>query len=244
MAELIAAGETTWRLDLERVARRLAAGLVGGLVTGAVVGGLGGRLAMFVLRLTSSDGLRGVETNDGFEIGQFSAGTVFLVVVTAVLGALGGTFYLVVRPLFSRRLRPVVMGLFGATVGGAVFIDPVGVDFELLEPSALAVALFIVLPATYGAMTSIVVDEMLERQTLRRLPLWLALAPLVVLLITGIGAAVVLLVFALAWVLPRRFPAVTRLWLSSATAWVGRGALLALILLAAWKLADAVVTIV
>jgi hypothetical protein len=244
MAELVAVGVPTWRLDLERAARRLATGLVGGLVSGAVVGGVGGRLAMLVLRLTSSDGLRGVETNDGFEIGQFSAGTVFLVLVTAVLGALGGAFYLVVRPWFSRRLRPVVMGLFGATVGGAVFIDPVGVDFELLKPSGLAVALFIVLPATYGATTSIVVDEMLERQALQRLPLWLALAPLVLLLVTGVGAAVVLLVLPLAWVLPRRVPAVARLWHSPATAWVGRAALLAIIALAAWKLADAVVTIV
>lgn len=40
-----------------------------GLIAGALVGGLGGRIAMFILRLTSDPSLRGLTTDDDFTIG-------------------------------------------------------------------------------------------------------------------------------------------------------------------------------
>jgi hypothetical protein len=64
-------------------------GILAGLLCGGLIGGVGGRLAMFILRLTSSDSLHGVETDDGFTIGSFTGATVFLVIATAFLGAFG-----------------------------------------------------------------------------------------------------------------------------------------------------------
>lgn len=51
--------------------------LLVGLVTGLLIGGVGGRLAMFLLRLTSSESLHGVETDDGFIIGSLTSDTFF-----------------------------------------------------------------------------------------------------------------------------------------------------------------------
>ena len=95
----------TWQDDLMTSTRPLSAGVVGGLVTGAVVGGIGGRLAMFVLRLTSDPSLHGAETDDGFIMGQISGATLFLLIVTSVLGVLAGVLYLAVRTWFPLRRR-------------------------------------------------------------------------------------------------------------------------------------------
>src|SRR5207247_2637761 len=82
--------EVSWQQDLMASARRLSAGIVGGFLVGGLVGGIGGRLAMLVLRLTSSPSLHGVKTDDGFIIGRFSGDSLFLLLFTSVLGALGG----------------------------------------------------------------------------------------------------------------------------------------------------------
>lgn len=52
---------------------------------------------MFLLRLTSDDSLRGIETDDGFIIGRFSGDTVFLLGAGAFVGAFGGLIYLGLR---------------------------------------------------------------------------------------------------------------------------------------------------
>ena len=83
------------RFELERWMRRVSIGVSTGTVAGLVIGGVGGRLAMFVLRLTSSPSLHGVETDDGFTIGEFSLATLFLLLVTAAIGVLAGLVYLV-----------------------------------------------------------------------------------------------------------------------------------------------------
>ena len=64
----------------------LASGVSSGFITGLLIGGVGGRLAMFLLRLTSDPALRGRQTDDGFTIGVFSTETLFLLGVTAGLG--------------------------------------------------------------------------------------------------------------------------------------------------------------
>jgi hypothetical protein len=57
--------QLTWQ-DLSSPGATLAAGVSSGSVAGLLIGGVGGRLAMFVLRLTSDPALRGAKTDDGF----------------------------------------------------------------------------------------------------------------------------------------------------------------------------------
>jgi hypothetical protein len=111
----------------------LSRGLCWGLVAGAAIGGVGGRLAMLVLRLTSDDSVRGVESDDGFVIGRFSSETIFLVVLAALLGAIGGLVYLLVREWLPRNWRAVAFGSLRNCCGSSI-ISPDGVDFTVLSP--------------------------------------------------------------------------------------------------------------
>ena len=82
-----------WRTVLQGALSAISPGVLAGFVSGALVGGLGGRLAMFVLRLTSSDSLHGMQTDDDFTIGSLTGATLFLIAATAFLGILGGLLY-------------------------------------------------------------------------------------------------------------------------------------------------------
>ena len=57
--------------EVESLVRVVSATIVIGAGSGAVIGGLGGRLAMRILFLTSGDGVKGLTSDDGFEIGRF-----------------------------------------------------------------------------------------------------------------------------------------------------------------------------
>lgn len=70
---------------------------------------------MFVLRLTSDDSLRGVETDDRFIIGSSTGDTLFLVIARGVVGAAGGLVYLRVRDWFPTQWRAVTYALLGAS---------------------------------------------------------------------------------------------------------------------------------
>jgi ABC-type maltose transport system permease subunit len=72
MAVIDAPLQTTWQQDLLASARRLSAGVVGGLATGALIGGVGGRLAMFVLRVTSDPSLQTLPVVQSIFQTQFS----------------------------------------------------------------------------------------------------------------------------------------------------------------------------
>lgn len=218
---------TPWNQELAVSARRLSSATIGGLVSGAVVGGLGGRLAMFVLRLTSSDSLHGLESDDGFIMGQVSSITVFLVMFTGVLGVLGALFYLAVRAWLPERRRAVLMGVFGGIVGGAAFIKTDGIDFRLLEPLPLAIALFVALPAAYGVAMSLLVECRLRDATERSSWWALGLIPLIGLAFFGPSGLGVLVLIAAAWVVRRKAPSLASLWRSATVVWIGRAALLA-----------------
>ena len=223
------APETTWQRDLLASARRVSAGVVGGLATGALIGGVGGRLAMFVLRLTSDPSLRGLQTDDGFTIGRFSAETLFLVLATAALGVLGGVVYLAVRQWLPERWRAALTGLFGGIVGGALFIDPQGVDFRLLEPLPLAIAMFVALPAIYGVAMSLLVERLLRSEPGAGGAWgWLfGLLPLVAFGAAGpLGLGLLLLMLGVWW-LHRSVPDAAGIWRSTTVVWIGRVALLA-----------------
>jgi len=187
-------------------------------------------MAMFVLRLTSDPALRGLKTDDDFTIGIFSGATLFLVIVTTVLGILGGLVYLVVRGWLPERGRPWLFGGLTGIVGGATVIRPGGIDFTLLEPLGLAVAMFIALPAAYGVAMSLFAERFLaDDSAFGRSKAWIA--GLVLLLPLGffgvVGLAVLALILA-AVLLGRAAPEIASVWTSPPLTWIGRIGLVAI----------------
>jgi hypothetical protein len=220
----------SWTAELTARTRPVAAAASAGLLAGVGIGGIGGRLAMFVLRLTSDPALRGLKTDDEFTIGIFSRDTLFLLLATAFLGVVGGLVYLVVRSWLPQRGRPWVFGGLAGIVGGALVIRPNGIDFTLLDPLSLAVAMFIVLPAAYGVVVSLLTERFLARDSrFGRWATWMggipALLPLVAL---GPFGLALLALIALAVLLGRAAPQVGSLWTSPPVAWIGRAALVAI----------------
>ena len=138
--------------------RAWLAGAAGGLA-GLLIGGICGRLAMFILRLTSDDFVRGVQSDDGFTIGRFSLETSFLLAVTAGLGSLAAVIYMIVRPALPARGRRAIWATLCGAIGGAAIVHSDGVDFNLLEPTALAIAMFIAIPAAGGWLMVYLIDR-------------------------------------------------------------------------------------
>jgi hypothetical protein len=223
------AASAPWQQDLARSARRLSAVAVAGLLSGVAVGGVGGRLAMLLLRLTSSEALHGLESDDGFVMGQVSAASLFLLLFTGVLGVVGALGYLAVRAWIPAGARAAWTGVFGAAVGGSGVVHPDGIDFVLLQPPWLAIALFVALPALYGVAMSILVERGLRRADERRGGrLWfLGLLPLLALGLFGPTGVALLMLVGGAWWLHRSAPAVVALWRSPPVVWAGRTILLA-----------------
>jgi hypothetical protein len=226
---------TEQRFDLERWMRRVSIGVSTGTVAGLVIGGVGGRLAMFVLRLTSSPSLRGVETDDGFTIGEFSLATLFLLLLTAAVGVLAGLVYLVIRTWLPGRWRPWLFGVFGGLVGGTLLIHPDGLDFRLLEPLPLAIAFFIAIPAGCGFAISASVERRFagaDEGTPTSASWMVGLLPLVLLLATGPSGVALAVITVGTGLVARSVPMASVVWTSRPFVWLGRIALTAIAALA------------
>lgn len=126
---------------------RALLGAAAGGAGGMLVGGVGGRLAMLLLRFTSPDYIRGLESDDGFEMGVITLATFNLIATTAFLGALAGIFVVIALTYMPWSWAPWAWAIPGATVGGAALVHADGIDFSLLQPHWLAVALFVAIPA-------------------------------------------------------------------------------------------------
>lgn len=151
------------RADAREVLGTLLVGTAAGALAGIVVGGLGGRIVMLVLRLTSDPIVIGVTSDDGFEIGRFTVGGTFqLLGATAALGAANGALYVVLRSALPRRARAPLWSLFAAAVGGSQFVHADGVDFVLLDPLWLAVAVFVALPGLAALVVAVLVERWLQ----------------------------------------------------------------------------------
>src|SRR6478736_8686000 len=211
--------------DLREPGGTLGAGVSAGFLAGVLIGGVVGRLAMLALRFTSDPSLRGVSTDDGFTIGRVSLQTLFLLGVTAGLGMAGALFYLVVRRWIPSPWRIPLMTLFFALVGGAGLIGPSAVDFSVLSPLPLAVALFVVIPAAYGALMPWIAERLLREDSILRRGRWAWIVGLVPLLFANIVGALVLLVALGLWAIGRSTPELVEAWRSTVVTWLGRAAL-------------------
>lgn len=141
--------ESPDRIPLARastgVVRSLAGCLAAGLVVGLAVAGLGSRLVMRLVAVADPDA-RGSFTENGNVIGDITfGGTISLVVFVGIpFGIVAGLIAFAVRRWLPARvvwrglaLSAVLLALLGRTV-----IDPGNIDFRLLEPTGLAIALF------------------------------------------------------------------------------------------------------
>jgi hypothetical protein len=219
--------DVTARTSAADAARFLGAGIGSGFLAGLLIGGVGGRLAMFVLRLTSDPDLKGLTTDDGFTVGVFSDETAFLLFFAAITGAIGGAIYLAVRAWIPRRLRPWTAAIGFGAAGAALALRPEGVDFTLLSPIPLAVAMFVALPAGYGVALVWGTERLLRGPALTRAPLLVAsLLPLLPLVLLGGVGALIAAGAAVAWAVLRTAPDVAALWTSAPVTWLGRGLLL------------------
>lgn len=218
---------SSWQQDLQRSARRMGAAIWAGALPGLIIGGIGGRLAMFVLRLTSDPRLHGLETDDGFVIGELTGETIFLLLVGVALGAAGGLFYFMVRSWLPEASRPYFMAILAAFAGGAIVIRPDGLDFTLLEPRWLAVVMFILLPGLYGFAVSVLQERLLKVSEGGRFLGWpSAFLPLAVVLVAGPPGLVILILAGLGWSL-NRVSNFTLWWTSPGMARLGQVALIA-----------------
>ena len=227
----------SWRALYLNTISSLSPGVLMGLLCGALIGGVGGRLAMLLLRLTSSDALHGMKTDDEFTIGVITGDSFFLLAATTFLGILGGVVYLMIREWLPEHGRPVLTGLLAGTIGGAVVIRPGGVDFTALEPLSLAVILFIALPATYGALLSILVERHIDAERKRSWVGWFgAIALVLPVLMTGPFGLGLVGLFAVCVAL-NRSGGISRLAHSTPSLWTGRCLLLAVLIFSASALA-------
>ena len=143
----------------------LALGVVSGATAGLLWGGIGGRIAMRVVFLTSSDSVRGITSDDGFEVGVFSGQTVVLLVFAMILGALAGVPIGLIRPFLSTSSLATAAGLGVATglAAGGSIVHTGGVDFRFLDPLWLTVGFFVVLPGAWAATVVIAIDRLAAR---------------------------------------------------------------------------------
>jgi hypothetical protein len=195
---------------------------------------------MLVLRLTSSPSLHGVQTDDDFTIGIISTATLFLVGFTAFVGMLGGVIYLVVRTWLPARWRPWISGGAFGIVGGSVVIQPGGLDFTLLDPLPLAVAMFIVIPTIYGVVVSFLVERLLRDDSiLHRSRMWvLGLVLLAPIALTGPFGLSVLVLIAAIWFVRPWVPWFSTMSNSAPMTWIGRMLLAAFVTLNLVALVD------
>ena len=143
-----------------------------GVAAGLVWGGFGGRIAMRVVFLTSNERVRGVTSDDGFEIGTISGASMFLLIFAAILGGMAGFGVGIIRMVTSGPTWAVAIGtsLAAASFAGAGIVHTDGVDFRLLDPLWLTVGLFVLIPGLWGATVVVVTERLLRSRVVEGLP--------------------------------------------------------------------------
>ena len=73
-------------------------GLVSGVIAGLLAGGVGSRIAMRISAVAGGDSISGLVTENGNIVGDITLeGTMFLLVLGAIAGTVGGFAYVVVH---------------------------------------------------------------------------------------------------------------------------------------------------
>ncbi|MGH2774843.1 MAG: hypothetical protein ACRDJT_05335 [Actinomycetota bacterium] len=205
----------------------IASGNVAGFMAGLIVGGVGSRLAMRILSLTSPDA-QGAVTEAGEIVGDISlGGTLFLLAAGALLGVGGGLAYVASRRWLPSRGSGLVFGLLMLALSGRLLVDPENLDFVILDPAWLGVAMFASLPVLFGLLV-VSLQSRLEpffTRTRSRVATTLVLvAGLLPLAIGGPTAVVVAVLVAAAFLLARS-EAVRDVWASGTVDTLGRAVL-------------------
>lgn len=227
MATAVVASQGTWAAELVAAGRRFAAITVAGAVAGVLVGGVGGRLAMLAIARLNPQAT-GRISDDGFRMGTFTmSGSLNLLLAGLFLGVLAASFYALLRHLMigPRWFRRLSISLGPAVVVGSMLVHTTGVDFTLLQPAALSIALFVALPGLAVLVLTLLAERWLaEGAWPERAPAWAVLPALLLF-----GPMIVLVAaLAVGWSLrrfARREPRVADALDHPATAWVLRGGL-------------------
>jgi len=153
----------TWRTraraELGAVCAAVAAGAIGGLL--AI--GMGGRLMMRLLAATSPNATGRLTDADEVVGAVTGGGTGFLLAAGTFIGVVGAIGYLSARRLLPAR--SLAAGFVGAGIAGGLLarpswlLDPENRDFEILEPTWFAVALFIAVIALGPLTIAVLVDR-------------------------------------------------------------------------------------
>ena len=153
---------------LNAIAISVGLSMLCGAVAGFIWGGIGGRIAMRVVFLTSSENVKGLTSDDGFEIGTISGDTVFLLIFLTVLGGMAGFLLGLVRMFTSGPTSAVAAGAAAATGlgAGASIVKTHGVDFVFLEPLGLTVGIFVLLPALWGLTVVVLLHVLTHHRSL------------------------------------------------------------------------------
>jgi len=197
----------TFGTTLRRVLRAIPIALLAGGFAGMLTAGLGGRLMMRVIAATSGDEAQGRLTEAEEQVGQISLdGTLGLVVFIGLFGGLlGGIAYLVLRRWLpaSARMAGVILGILALGLApGIDALNPDNVDFEILKPDLLVVAMLVPLFLLYGMTVASLVERadrswpLLEWRPVAvaaHLPLLLLLPAVFALLVTAVVVLVVIL---------------------------------------------------
>lgn len=149
MAARVDPRDSSGAVPLEWV-RLLGDVVVAATIVGILVAGPALRLGMLLLRLTSPDSVIGMQSDDDFTIGRFTlSGTYNLFLIGTATGFLSCLAWLLVVPWLvgGRWLHLVTVSVTGALLVGPLLIHDDGVDFHVLEPMPLAVAVFLAIPA-------------------------------------------------------------------------------------------------
>ena len=152
----------------------VSVGAIAGAMAGLLWGGIGGRLAMRILFLTSSEMVAGLISDDGFEIGRISASTIFLLLTMTLAGGFLGCGYGLARMLMRGPVWLIAVAVavtLGAAVGGGVIVSADGIDFRFLTPLWLAVGMFVFLPAAWGFTVVVITERLLHHGNLFPEPL-------------------------------------------------------------------------
>ena len=137
---------------------------------------------MLLLRLTSPNDVRGIQSDDDFEIGRFTrSGTYNLLIIGAIVGIIGVAAYQLVAPhlLGPPWFRRLTVGLASGAVVGSMLLHADGVDFTRLKPTWLAISSFIALPFVFGLLIEPAVTFVTKDNSPTRRRPWLVAGPLV-----------------------------------------------------------------